>query len=468
MSRLAIRSLFPVSRASSLRRVWPAQLRLTGARQPAAGALGAALVALTVVAAVTLGVPAAPASATPTIVNCTTAGNPTGTFTIVDNVVTRSDSCTGTADIPALVTSIGAFAFAVSGLTSIVIPKSVTSIGDSAFGGNSVLTSVTFEKDSALQTIGSDAFAYSGLTSIVIPKSVTSIGDSAFYQISVLTSVTFEADSALQTIGSDAFADSGLTSIEIPKSVTSIGDYAFYQIPVLTSVTFEADSALQTIGIYAFLGSGLTSIEIPKSVTSIGEGAFDGNSALTSVTFEGNAPSSVGTYTFLNVADGATANIGFTATGFEPNLAGFWKGLVLVRAAAPAPSGPMLACMPAGPPAVGALMTCTVTGGDAGIDILWRAAFNPTVAEAGVTLDEQGSGVFSFTVPAGAVGEELTVELVAWTAPLSLGTVGGPVPTSVPSGGGPASVWTLGLLALAGGLALRRGSRPGRSAWRVG
>ena len=66
MARLAIRSLFPVSRASSRRRVWPAQLRLTGARQPAAGALGAAVIALTVVAAVPLGVPAAPAWASGT------------------------------------------------------------------------------------------------------------------------------------------------------------------------------------------------------------------------------------------------------------------------------------------------------------------------------------------------------------------------------------------------------------------
>ena len=64
--------------------------------------------------------------------------------------------------------------------------------------------------------------------------------------------------------------------------------------------------------------------------------------------------------------------------------------------------------------------------------------------------------------------ELFTSRRVEWTAPVSLGTVGGPVPTSVPSGEGPVPVWTLGLLAFAGGLVLRRGSRPGRSAWRVG
>ncbi len=117
---------------------------------------------------------------------------------------------------------------------------------------------------------------------------------------------------------------------------------------------------------------------------------------------------------------------------------------------------------------VSAVLTCTVTGGDAGIDILWRAAYNPVFAGAGVTLDASGAGTFSFVVPAAAFGQPITVELVDWTAPVSLGVAGGPVPTSVPSGEGPVPVWTLGLLALAGGLALRRGSRSGRSAWRVG
>ncbi len=110
---------------------------------------------------------------------------------------------------------------------------------------------------------------------------------------------------------------------------------------------------------------------------------------------------------------------------------------------------------------VGSLVTCSVTGGDPGIDILWRAAYNPVFAGQGVTLDADGSGTFAFTVPAAALGEEVTVELVEWLAPMSLGVAGGPVPTSVPSGGGPVSVWSFVLLALAGGLVLRRMSAAG-------
>jgi len=75
-----------------------------------------------------------------------------------------------------------------------------------------------------------------------------------------------------------------------------------------------------------------------------------------------------------------------------------------------------------------------------------------------VTLDAEGSGEFTFVVPATALGQELTVELVEWLAPLPPGVVGGPVPTSVPSGGGPAPapVWSLLLLAATVGLVLRR------------
>ncbi len=148
---------------------------------------------------------------------------------------------------------------------------------------------------------------------------------------------------------------------------------------------------------------------------------------------------------------------------------GLWNGLVLVRAGdrsgpeadAPVPSALQLTCTPHAQVA-GGMVTCTVTGGDAGIDILWRAAYNPVFAETGVTLDASGAGTFSFVVPAAALGEVLTVELVGWTAPMSLGVSSGPVPTSVPSGGGPVPVWPLGLLVLAGVLVLRSASRAPR------
>ena len=65
-----------------------------------------------------------------------------------------------------------------SGLTSITIPDSVTSIGNYTFYGCTGLTSVTIPD--SVTSIGYDAFMHcTGLTSVTIPDSVTSIGSSA-------------------------------------------------------------------------------------------------------------------------------------------------------------------------------------------------------------------------------------------------------------------------------------------------
>ena len=146
-----------------------------------------------------------------------------------------------------------------SGITSITIPDSVTSIGRCAF-----------------QYCGS-------LTSITIPDSVTSIGDCAFYGCSSLTSITIP--DSVTSIESQTFYNCfNLTSITIPDSVTSIGSQAFYNCFKLTSITIP--EGITIIESWTFNGcSSLTSITIPDSVTSIGDHAFYNCSSLTSVTF---------------------------------------------------------------------------------------------------------------------------------------------------------------------------------------
>ena len=76
-------------------------------------------------------------------------------------------------------------------LTSVIIPDSVTSIGNKAFSGCTSLISVTISD--SVTTIGSYAFSScSSLKSITIPNSVKSISDNIFTGCSNLTSITFE------------------------------------------------------------------------------------------------------------------------------------------------------------------------------------------------------------------------------------------------------------------------------------
>ena len=169
--------------------------------------------------------------------------------------------CSGltSIEIPNSVTSIGVGAFHnCFGLTSVEIPNSVTSIGYEAFGECSGLESITVAADNSvydsregcnaiIETASNTLVA--GCKNTVIPNSVTSIGDYAFDDCYGLESI--EIPNSVTSIGVRAFSDCrGLTSIEIPNGVTSIGDYAFYEC------------------------YDLASIEIPNGVTSIGDYAF--------------------------------------------------------------------------------------------------------------------------------------------------------------------------------------------------
>ncbi len=158
-----------------------------------------------------------------------------------------------------------------SGLTSIDIPNSVTTIGKYVFNRCSGLTNI--EIPSSVTEIGDGTFlGCSSLTSIEIPNSVTSIGDSAFSSCSGLTSI--DIPNSVTTIGERAFYScSGLTSIDIPNSVTSIGDYAFKGCSGLTSLTIHGD--VPSIGRDVFTDSPLKTVVYGDGVTKITTGMYD-------------------------------------------------------------------------------------------------------------------------------------------------------------------------------------------------
>lgn len=226
-------------------------------------------------------------------------------------------------------------------LNDIILPDSVTSIGENAFqytglyyewfdGNEDVLyinnhlisvyqgTANECNIKSGTKTIADSAFfACGSLPGITIPDSVTSIGNRAFKDCNSLKSITIPK--SVTTIGNCAFytcydlqsieVDSGNpeycsengvlynkekteiirfpkekteVSFAIPKSVTKIADGAFEYCKNLTNVTIPND--MTSIGNNAFEScSGLTNITIPKSVTSIGDRAFSECSKLTSI-----------------------------------------------------------------------------------------------------------------------------------------------------------------------------------------
>ena len=144
-------------------------------------------------------------------------------------------------------------------LTSIEMPESVTTIGESAFEGCTGLTSIKLPE--GLTCIESNTFkGCSGLTSLEIPKSLT-------------------------TIGLDAFSSCrGLTSIEVPEGVTSIEPGAFHSCSGLKSITLPL--TLTYIGKSTFTGcESLTSINLPEGIDTIRLSSFWGCSALTEVHF---------------------------------------------------------------------------------------------------------------------------------------------------------------------------------------
>jgi hypothetical protein len=126
------------------------------------------------------------------------SGNPT--YKSVGGVVFSSDMSTlvrapgrliGSYTIPAQVTVIGDRAFACCGMTGIIIPSNIHSIGKEAFYFCQGLNSV--EMQDGVRSIGAWAFVGSALTAVTIPASVTNIGDSAFWFCRQLADVTCNA-----------------------------------------------------------------------------------------------------------------------------------------------------------------------------------------------------------------------------------------------------------------------------------
>jgi len=193
---------------------------------------------------------------------------------------------------------------------TVVVPKAiggvpVRAVGETCFSNLTVLSVLQGTEDNV------------SLTRVVLPETVTSIGDSAFLNCTALTSV--ECYGPLERVGIRAFEMcESLTEVVFHNGVREMGVYTFNQCKSLHTAKlgsalaalpegaffgcgFTGELVLNTpeIGDLAYSGcAGVTSVHVLPAVKSLGAGAFNGMPALREAYFEGGDAAVLGEYRF--------------------------------------------------------------------------------------------------------------------------------------------------------------------------
>jgi len=148
-------------------------------------------------------------------------------------------------------------------LTLATLPAALSYIGSGAFRETPAITD-TLTIPVNVSEIGRNAFCGSGISGIVLPYGIISIGDGVFAETPNLCNVQLPADikripnycfqkttslqhidlpASIQEIGYNAFSQSALTEIILPDSITKIEDHAFAQTNIQTFRVPEAFTA---------------------------------------------------------------------------------------------------------------------------------------------------------------------------------------------------------------------------------
>lgn len=178
----------------------------------------------------------------------------------------------------AKLTNLTAFSFkGAAGITGLVLPPNIATIGNYAFQDCTALTG--------------------GLT---LPKSLKSLGSGAFLNCQ-FTSLVIPNDTALTVINASAFENNALTgSLALPASITTVGASAFGNTEankkmnkgnLLTNVTFMANSV--DVGSKAFQWNAITNNPFASNTmfTGMGDYAFEGNNLSGAISLEKFVPS---------------------------------------------------------------------------------------------------------------------------------------------------------------------------------
>ena len=154
----------------------------------------------------------------------------------------------------------------------------------------------SYSVPTGVETIADQALRNPSITSVTIPKSVTSIGSYAAFYNQSLTTVTFEDPSTTVHFGEFVFSScTSLTSINLPNPTAeqfwsytdtpeTIAELGYHMFEGCTSLkTISIPSSVKTFYNAPFAGSGLANVTIPNGTTTIAAGAFREMPNLTSV-----------------------------------------------------------------------------------------------------------------------------------------------------------------------------------------
>lgn len=220
-----------------------------------------------------------------------------------------------------------------SSLKSVTIESKDYTIPYSAFFMCKNITNVVLKRVTA---IGESAFNNSGITSVVIPDTVKSIGEKAFYSCKKLTNVTIGNN--VTSIGKDAFYSCPeLKDIVIPASVTSIGETAFNGLSTIKysgtlqqwlNITFEYKGVLNEISEFYVNGALVTNLNITEA-NKVPAYAFYGYKGLKTLII-GDTVESIGAQAFYECELLSKVTVGCNVNNINFNAFGACYKLVEV------------------------------------------------------------------------------------------------------------------------------------------
>ena len=142
----------------------------------------------------------------------------------------------------------------------------VTAIGEGVFSGLSSEEVYSIIVPESITVIGNEAFSGSADIAITVEGKLTQVGEKAFLGCTGLTEIAFAE--GIESISPEAFSSSGLKVVSLPESVKVVDENAFDDCASLEAI-FMYDS-IEAINDSAFFGAPIVAVYFHGSEENIG------------------------------------------------------------------------------------------------------------------------------------------------------------------------------------------------------